>query len=95
MQRLIFICTLLFCTSLIFAQPITNNSFEQKVAAAQEAEEVENYAGALDWYEQAYDEIRRGSRGNPLVKKFLIKMADLNYELSVFLKMTTKTNISI
>jgi peptidoglycan-associated lipoprotein len=86
MQRLIFISTILLCAGSIFSQPIRENSFQQKVEAAQEAESVGNYAGALDWYDQAYDEIRRGSRGNPLVTKFAIKIADLNYEIRNFKK---------
>jgi len=81
MQRaLIFIG--LICSSLIcVSQPITNNSFEQKVAAAQEAEDNANYLGAYEWYEQAYDEIRKGNRGNPQVKAFAKKLANLNYVL--------------
>ena len=78
------IILLLLCISVAYnidAQPITKNSFEQKVAAAQEAEDNENYLGAFEWYEKAYDDIRKGSRGNPRVKEFAIKLAELSYIL--------------
>jgi len=62
------------------AQPITSNTFEQKVEAAQEAETSANYAGALEWYEQAYEDIRR-DRSNPLKNEFAVKKARMNYIL--------------
>jgi len=80
MQRILFSLVFTFLSLVTFAQPITTNSFEQKVEAAQEAEEAANYAGALDWYDQAYDEIRR-DRKNPLKNEFTIKRARLNYIL--------------
>lgn len=80
-HRLTIFAVLLFLGISLSAQPIRDNSFEQKVAAAQEAEGVYNYAGALDWYEKAYDDIRRGSRNNPMTKEFALKIAELNYEL--------------
>ncbi len=71
---------LLGCASIVFAQPITTNTFEQKVEAAMEAEDAQNYLGAVEWYEEAYDEIRK-ERGNPQIKKFAGKIAELNYTL--------------
>jgi len=82
MQRIFFSVISIFFAVSLFGQPITSNSFEQKVQAAQEAEEAANYAGALDWYDQAYDEVRKsGKRSNPLVKEFATKIAKLNYTL--------------
>lgn len=64
------------------AQPITSNSFEQKIKAAQEAESAYNYAGALEWYEKAYDDLRdQGKRGDPRVKEFALKIAKLSYDI--------------
>ena len=80
MQRIYFSFLCVLMATAIFAQPITTNSFEQKVEAAQEAEEMANYAGALDWYDEAYEDIRRDKR-NPLKNEFTIKRARLNYIL--------------
>lgn len=88
MQRIIVICLSLIISATLTAQPIRENTFEQKVMAAQEAESMGNYAGALEWYDQAYDEIRRGSRNNPLVTKFALKIAELNYILRDYKKST-------
>ncbi len=81
MQRLTFILFFICLGIYVSAQPIRDNSFEQKVKAAQQAEAEANYAGALEWYEKAYDDIRRGSRGNPMVGQFAQKIAELNYNL--------------
>ena len=80
MQRIYFSFLCVLMVGAISAQPITSNSFEQKVAAAQEAEDAANYAGALDWYDEAYEDIRR-DRKNPLKNEFAIKRARLNYIL--------------
>ena len=87
MQRLWILSALLVCAaSVLWAQPIRNNSFEQKLEAAQEAELAANYAGALDFYEDAYDDLRsqgRGGRGSSNTQKdaFRLKIADLSYEI--------------
>ena len=92
MQR-ITILIFVFAVSLgLQAQPIRDNSFEQKIEAAQLAESENNYAGALDWYEKAYDEIRKGSRGNPLTKKFALKIAELNCKLRDYKKCSSGYN---
>jgi peptidoglycan-associated lipoprotein len=63
MQRYLNIfIVLLFAVTFSNAQPIRENSFEQKLAAAQEAEEKGNYAGALDWWEKVYDEAKLKSQ---------------------------------
>jgi len=69
MQRLYILLTLLISTSVLFSQPIRTNSFKQKVEAAEEAELAYNYAGALDWFEQAYDDVRK-SRSRDDAGKF-------------------------
>jgi len=62
MQRYIKIFILLvIAVTVSYAQPIRENSFEQKIAAAQEAEDNGNYAGALEWWEKVYDEARARS----------------------------------
>ena len=88
MQRLWILSALLVCAaSVLWAQPIRNNSFEQKLEAAQEAELAANYAGALDFYEDAYDDLRsqgrggRGSSNNTQKDAFRLKIADLSYEI--------------
>jgi peptidoglycan-associated lipoprotein len=81
MLKSLIVVAILCSSCALIAQPITKNTFEQKVKAAQEAEEQENYLGAFEWYEKAYDDIRKGSRGNPQVKEFAIKLADLNFIL--------------
>jgi len=86
MLKSFIVAAIVFSSCVLIAQPITKNSFEQKVQAAQEAESQNNYLGAYEWYEQAYDDIRKGSRGNPRVKEFAIKLAKLNYELRDYKK---------
>lgn len=88
MQRLWILSALLVCAaSVLWAQPIRNNSFEQKLEAAQEAELAANYAGALDFYEDAYDDLRsqgrggRGSSNNTQKDAIRLKIADLSYEI--------------
>lgn len=81
MRRSLIFAVMLCGSVLCMAQPITNNTFDQKVAAAEEAEDNGNYLGAYEWYEKAYDDIRKGSRGNPRVKEFATKLAELNYVL--------------
>lgn len=81
MSRIFSFAIAVLFSITFYAQPITNNTFEQKVAAAQEAEDNANYLGAYEWYEKAYDDIRKGSRGNPRVKEFAEKLATLNYVL--------------
>lgn len=80
-----FCLAFLFSFSLV-AQPITDNTFNQKINAAKKAESQGNYAGAFDWYEKAYDEMREtsGRRSNPEVKMYALKMAELDYKLRDF-----------
>lgn len=72
-------------TAAAYAQPIRNNSFDQKVKAAQEAELAYNYAGALDWFEQAYDDLRdvraRDDKAKNTKNMFSLKIADLSYQI--------------
>lgn len=70
-----------FC--FLQAQPITSNTFEQKLEAAQDAYDKGNYAGALEWYEKVYDEMRetQGRRSNPELKKYALKLGELHYLL--------------
>ncbi|MBT8190772.1 MAG: OmpA family protein [Saprospiraceae bacterium] len=86
MQRITILIFVLAISLGLQAQPIRDNTFDQKIEAAQLAESQDNFAGALDWYEKAYDEIRKGSRGNPLTKKFALKIAELNYKLRDYKK---------
>lgn len=81
MLRYLFAIGAFLICGLMSAQPITSNSFEQKVTAAKEAESRNNLLGAYEWYDQAYDDLRDGDRGDPRIKEFAIKLADLNYEL--------------
>ena len=84
MQRLLFITIFIATATVLLAQPIRSNSFAQKVQAAEEAEMAYNYAGALDWYEKAYDDIRKvRSKGGEKSPKdlFSLKIADLSYEI--------------
>lgn len=69
------------------AQPVNTFSFEQKIEAAQIAEEQENYAGALHWYEEIYDEMKqdkKNRRGNPDLDRFALKMAEMEYRIRDF-----------
>ncbi len=72
----------LICT-VLYGQPIRNNSFDQKVEAAKEAESNANYFGALEWFEEAYDDLRdKRSREDRATKdEFSVKIAELNYEI--------------
>ncbi|MBT8232370.1 MAG: OmpA family protein [Saprospiraceae bacterium] len=84
MQRFIkIICFSLFTATFLLAQPIRENSFAQKLEAAQTAEAQYNYFGALEWYEEVYDEVRQnsGRKSNPEVKKYALKIAELNYRV--------------
>lgn len=84
MQRLYFTIALIFSAYLLIGQPIRANSFDQMVEAAKLAESQANYAGALDWYEKAYDDLKeksRNTRGNPIIKEFALKIAELNYRV--------------
>ena len=84
LRQLYITILLLFLVGIAYAQPIRSNSLQQMVEAAQLAESQANYAGALDWYEKAYDDIKeksRKSRGNPMVKEFALKVAELNYKV--------------
>ena len=65
----------------LIAQPITSNTIEQKFEAAGIAEEQGNYAGALDWYQEIYDEMResQGRRSNPEMKKLALKLGELHF----------------
>ena len=88
-KSLLITCLALFCVVGVFAQPITTNSFAQKLKAAEEAEAMQNYAGALDWYTEAYDELRAKQKSqkskkrnkDPRIDQFALKIASLNYEL--------------
>ena len=77
--------TFLFGLSLQ-AQPIRETSMNQKLEAAKMAEEEGNYARALDYYDEAYDQIRKTSRGNPLTKDLTIKIGDMLYALRDYKK---------
>ncbi len=72
----------LICVA-VYGQPIRNNSFDQKVEAAKEAESNANYFGALEWFEEAYDDLRdKRSRDDSGTKdEFSIKIAELSYEI--------------
>ncbi len=82
------ICFVVAISTALKAQPITSNTFEQKLVAAQTAEEQGNYAGALEWYEQVYEELREGKSrrkgGNPDVDKYAFKIGELHYYLRDF-----------
>ncbi|MDB4438927.1 OmpA family protein [bacterium] len=70
MQRYLNIfIVLLFAVTFSNAQPIRENSFAQKLEAAQEAEEKGNYAGALEWWEKVYDEAKLKSQNESKSKK--------------------------
>lgn len=94
MQRLLFVTVFLLGLAMAYGQPIRDNSFEQKVQAAETAEDAANYAGALDFYEQAYDDIRKQGRGGKRgsneaqirKNKFKLKIADLSYEIRDYVK---------
>ena len=86
MQRQLIICVLAIAfVGSLYAQPIRSNSLDQKLVAAQEAEEAANYAGALEWYEEAYDDTRRnGGRSadsNEKANQYRLKIAELSYEI--------------
>lgn len=85
MQRYLkIVCFVLFAVSMTQAQPIRENSLEQKIKAAQESEAAGNYAGALDWYEKVYDELKQTSKrssSNPEVRQYYLKVAELDYKL--------------
>jgi len=82
MQRIILSLSFLVFATLAIAQPIRTNSFAQKIKAADEAESAFNYAGALDWYEQAYEEIRKSRKAEKTDKnKIALKVADLSYQV--------------
>ena len=63
MQKLLTISILVLFTATLMAQPIRTNSLDQLLEAAQEAIDVENYAGALETYEEAYDQLRKANKG--------------------------------
>ncbi len=67
----LFICAL--CGVTVNAQPLSSNTMEQKLAAAQLAEIQQNYAGALEWYRKMYDDER--------TKETALKIAELSYYL--------------
>ena len=90
MLRLVYIAMFLSSLAVAYGQPIRENSFAQKVQAAETAETAANYAGALEFYEEAYDDIRKSGRGGrrdatneaQLEKnRFKLKIADLSYEI--------------
>ncbi|NNE25803.1 MAG: OmpA family protein [Saprospiraceae bacterium] len=82
---LLLLLTLVFGVGLQ-AQPIREPSINQKLEAAKMAEEEGNYARALEYYDQAYDQIRKTSRNNPLSKELTIKIGDMNYALRDYKK---------
>ena len=88
MQRLYITLTIVLIAALCSAQPIRTNSFKQKVEAAELAESQYNYAGALDWFEQAYDDLRdqRSRDDNSPKDKFSLKIADLSYQIRDYKK---------
>ena len=83
MQRLLSFTIFLLVTATAISQPIRENSFEQKLEAARDAEGSFNFAGALDFYEQAYDDLRdqRSRDDNSPKDQFSLKIADLSYEI--------------
>jgi peptidoglycan-associated lipoprotein len=84
MQRQLIICVLaLAFAGSLCAQPIRSNSKEQKLKAAQEAESAANYAGALEWYEEAYEDTRKagGRSGGEEANLYRLKIAELSYEI--------------
>lgn len=84
MNRIITsLCFTIFAVAVLTAQPIRDTNINQKFEAAKLAEEQGNYAGAFDWYEKAYDEMREtsGRRSNPELKRLALKLAELDYRL--------------
>jgi len=85
MQRYLNILfVLLFAVVISQAQPIRENSFAQKLAAAQEAEDNGNYAGALEWWEKVYDEAKKNKSkktSNSVYYGYALKIGELNYKL--------------
>ena len=92
MQRQITLCVLaLAFVGSLYAQPIRNNSLDQKLVAAQEAEQAANYAGALEWYEEAFEDTRksggtRSAASNEKSNQFRLKIAELSYEIRDYVK---------
>jgi tetratricopeptide (TPR) repeat protein len=84
MNRIITsLCFTIFAVAVLTAQPIRDTNINQKFESAKLAEEQGNYAGAFDWYEKAYDEMREtsGRRSNPQLKRLALKLAELDYRL--------------
>ena len=84
MQRQLIICVLAIAfVGSLYAQPIRNNSLDQKLVAAQEAEDAANYAGALEWYEEAYEDTRKGGgrSGGESANLYRLKIAELSYQI--------------
>lgn len=71
----------MFLSLSLDAQPIRNTTLNQKKEAAQKAEDQGNYAGALDYYEEAYDQMRetQGRRRNPETTAMQLKIAELDF----------------
>jgi len=102
MQKLLTISILVFISATLMAQPIRTNSLNQLLEAAVDAEDVENYAGALATYEEAYDKIRksskgksrnRGEKGNPAEDPQTLtnlKIASLSYKIRDYAKAEKK-----
>ena len=87
MRHNILLLLLTLCFGLALqAQPIREPSLNQKLEAARMAEETGNYARALDYYDEAYDEIRKTSRNNPLGKELTVKIGDMQYALRDYKK---------
>ena len=87
MRQHILLVLLTLCFGLALqAQPIREPSLNQKLEAAKMAEEAGNFARALDYYDEVYDEIRKTSRNNPMNKQITIKIADMLYELRDYKK---------
>lgn len=80
---LLSLCFLVAVQLGLQAQPITGNSLAQKFEAAAIAEEQQNWAGALDWYQDIYDTMResQGRKSNPEMKRIALKLGELHYKI--------------
>ncbi|MDF1865779.1 MAG: DUF1573 domain-containing protein [Saprospiraceae bacterium] len=70
MKNILFIVTLLFVTTLTFAQPLNRSTYAFKISQAEEQVEKKEYYQALKLYEEAYDESKD--------KSLSITIADLH-----------------
>ena len=80
-------CLIVFVGLSLQAQPIREFSFKQKIEAAELAESEDNFAGALSYYEDIYNELKqdkKNRRGNPQLDMFSFKMAEMEYRIRDF-----------